>query len=599
MARKSRWQQFTDNFNSVYGTFTDLAQNIETKRVMDDEKFTSEGGLGSGLEGSALEKARYKALGDIYTKYGNAEQGLQMRSQLADLEAKDRENTINQSIMQELIAQRGALQSGLMRGQTNAANASANSSNASAANSYSLIGDRAATQPYRLESLGLANDGARIGNANSQLAYDLGTATFNSDVETARANADLARSNADVGAGTVDSRINQSVANAALTGAQSANSQLAYNLGTATFNSDVETARANAGLASSNAAVGASTVDSRIDQSAANAALTGAQADNAEINAENAAASQEGDQAVAASNNALTIAQNALNINTAEAALQNATTEDMILSRVMSANYETGAEADAAAIADIQRSDIPFERKAALISTIQKMGLETLANEGATFTQQGLNALGKGLDAGIEWYDGVDDGNTLAIERGEDGTVRVMETRGDAVRELFSATGDTAEQQILAQLATQIQQPSNALAVAASVADIKQSQAVTANTESRTNLIDKQAFTELLTQDATRARTALVEAQTAQTLQEVEAGKNGLGKSQEIAQRGLAQLQASEAFAILGEAEGGRVLQLDAIGDYMRVMRMPGAPPAGVEGSVWMSLSEEDKAAFQ
>ena len=542
MARKSRWQQFSDNFNSVYDTFNKAAQNIETSRIMNDEKFTGEGGLGAGLEGSALEKARYKALGDIYTKYGNAEKGLAVRGQLADLEAKDRENTINQSIMQELIAQRGALQSGLMRGQTNAANASANASNASAANSYSLVGDRAATQPLRLEGLGLANEGTRIGNLNSQLAYDLGMATFDSDVASADAAARTARSNADVGEGTVDSRI---------------------------------------------------------DQSQNNADLTGANADRAQTDAENAEATQGSDQDAAKSTNALTIAQANLGINTAEAALENATTEDMILSRVMSANFETGAEADAAAIAEIQQSDLPYERKATLISTIQKMGLETLANEGAQFTQAGLNALGQGLDAGIKWYDGVDDGNTLAIERGEDGTVRVMETRGDSVRELFSASGDTAEQQILAQLATQIQQPSNALAVAASVADLNQTRANTDHTESRTTLVDRQAFTEMLAQDATRARTTLVEAQTAQTLQEIEAAKGGLGKSQEIAQRGLANLQASEAFAILGEGDGGRVKQMDAIGHYMQVMRMPGAPPAGVEGSVWLSLSDEEKAAFQ
>ena len=540
MARKSRWQQFSDNFNSVYDTFNKAAQNIETSRIMNDEKFTGEGGLGAGLEGSALEKARYKALGDIYTKYGNAEQGLQMRNQLATLDAAERENTINQTIMQELIAQRGALKSGLMQGQTNAANASANASNANAANSYSLVGDRAATQPYRLASLGLANDGARIDNANSQLAYNLGMATFNSDVDTANANARLAGANANVAVGTVGSRV---------------------------------------------------------AQSDANADLVGAQADTAEITAENAAATQDSDQDAANSTNALTVAEAALGINTAQSALGNATTEDMILSRIMSSNFETGAEADAAAIAEIQRSNIPFERKATLISTIQKMGLETLANEGAQFTQSGLNALGQGLDAGIRWYDGVDDGNTLSIERGKDGTVRVMETRGDAVRELFSASGDTAEQQILAQLATQIQQPSNALAVAASVADLNQARAVTDNTESRTALINEQVFTEMMQTDAVGARTALVEAQTAKTLQEVEAGKNGLGKSQEIAQRGLAQLQASEAFAILGEKS--RSLQLDAIGDYMQVMRMPGAPPAGVEGSVWLTLSEEDKAAFR
>ena len=535
MARKSRWQQFSDNFNSVYDTFNKAAQNIETSRIMDDEKFTKEGGLGAGLEGSALERARYKALGDIYTKYGNAEKGLAVRNQLATLDAAERENTINQSIMQELINQRGALKSGLMGAQTNAANASANSSNASAANTRFRTSRGQALLPGELSFQGLQND-----QAQENLNY-----SRQSNPERVR-------------------------------GLQLGNDQLEFNLGL--------------------------DLDTRGDQvaiSGATAVKTEADADRAQTDAENAAASQEGDQAVDASNNALTIAQNALGINTAEAALKNATAEDLILTQVMSAGYETSAEADAAAIAAIQRSTIPFERRATLISTIQKIGLEALTNEGAMFTQQGLNALGKGLDAGIEWYDGVDDGNTLAIERGDDGTVRVMETRGDAVRELFSASGDTAEQQILAQLATQIQQPSNALAVAASVADLNQSRADTENTQLRTNLIDKQTFTELLTQDSTRARTALVEAQTDQVLQEIEAAKGGLGKSQEIAQRGLAQLQASEAFAILGESDGGRVLQLDAIGDYMRVMRMPGAPPAGVEGSVWMSLSEEDKAAFQ
>ena len=492
MARKSGWQEFTENFNGVYGAFTKVAQDFETGKIMNDEKFTAEGKGGAGLSGGALEKARYKALGDIYTKYGNAKEGLAVRGQLADLESKDRENTINQSIMQELIAQRGTLQSGLMRGQTASANASAASGYASARNSDSIRGERNALLPGRLTNQSLTNDRAVTQND-----------------------------------------------------------------------------------------------------------LTESQAVLAQIKAENAVATQDSDQDATESQNAVSIAQDTLGINTAEAALANATTEDLILSRVMSASYETAPEADAAAIAAIQQSNISFERKATLISTIQKMGLGKLANEGATFTQQGLNALGKGLDAGIKWYDGVDDGNTLAIKRGKDGSVRVMETRGDAVRELFSATGDTAEQQIIAQLATQIQQPSKALAVAASVADLAQTRANTEKTGVSTQLINAQVFTELMQTDVIGARNALVKAQTDRVLQEIDAAKAGLGKSQEIAQRGLAQLQSSEAFAYMGDGEGGRNLQLDAIGDYMRVMRMQGAPPAGVAGSLWMSLNDEEKAEFK
>ena len=92
MARKSPWQEFAENFDAVYGTFQKVGTNIETSRIMDDEKFTAKGGLGEGLKGNALETARYKALGDIYTKYGDAEKGLQIRQQLANLEEQKRSN---------------------------------------------------------------------------------------------------------------------------------------------------------------------------------------------------------------------------------------------------------------------------------------------------------------------------------------------------------------------------------------------------------------------------------------------------------------------------------------------------------------------------
>ena len=143
MARKSPWQEFAENFQGVYGTFQKIGQDVETGRIMDDEKFTAEGKAGAGLSGGALEKARYKALGDIYTKYGNAKDGLAVRTQLADLESKDRENTINQGIMKELA---------YLRGQGAVRNLDANSfaSEGAGANSYSSANDRAATLNARL-----------------------------------------------------------------------------------------------------------------------------------------------------------------------------------------------------------------------------------------------------------------------------------------------------------------------------------------------------------------------------------------------------------------------------------------------------------------
>jgi hypothetical protein len=103
MARKSQWQQFAENFKTFYDIGNDIQEGIGVKKIMDDEKFTAAGGLGyntetsSALEGNALEKARYKALGDIYTKYGNVEQGLSARTSLADLESKERQNRMDEN----------------------------------------------------------------------------------------------------------------------------------------------------------------------------------------------------------------------------------------------------------------------------------------------------------------------------------------------------------------------------------------------------------------------------------------------------------------------------------------------------------------------
>ena len=68
MARKSGWQEFAENFNSTFEIGNKIQQGIATSKVMNDEKFMAEGAAGYGLSGNELEKARYKALGDIYTK---------------------------------------------------------------------------------------------------------------------------------------------------------------------------------------------------------------------------------------------------------------------------------------------------------------------------------------------------------------------------------------------------------------------------------------------------------------------------------------------------------------------------------------------------
>ena len=181
MARKSGWQEFTDNFNSVYKGFTKIGQDWESADIMDDEKFMAEGGLGynsktgKALEGTALEKARYKALGDIATKYGNAKDGLEYRQQLSNLESSERENTINQSIMAELINQRGALTSAEMRSRANVNNASASLSYARGNEITTLLGPKLDKAKAMARSAGFEAD---ISGVNAWLAKNTKSKTL-------------------------------------------------------------------------------------------------------------------------------------------------------------------------------------------------------------------------------------------------------------------------------------------------------------------------------------------------------------------------------------------------------------------------------------
>ena len=203
MARKSGWQEFTENFQGVYGTFKQIGQDVETGRIMDDEKFTGKDGAGAGLKGSALEKARYKALGDIYTKYGNAKDGLAVRTQLAGLESADRKNELDAATLQEQIKQNGLLKSAIMSSQ-------ANVNNAGAANNYSLVNDRNATQPYRLRGL-------EIGNATDQFGLDTSKQMLPYKLGTAQADLQTSQADALVATGTVQPRIDQAVADVGAT----------------------------------------------------------------------------------------------------------------------------------------------------------------------------------------------------------------------------------------------------------------------------------------------------------------------------------------------------------------------------------------------
>ena len=115
MARKSRWQQFADSFNATYGVVTDTAKGLEVGRAMRADYTDDEG---NALAGDALDRARYRALSDIYTKYGDVEGGLRVRTGAAGLESAEINNEILRSTKDDLIYQQGQGASALMRART-------------------------------------------------------------------------------------------------------------------------------------------------------------------------------------------------------------------------------------------------------------------------------------------------------------------------------------------------------------------------------------------------------------------------------------------------------------------------------------------------
>lgn len=168
MARKSPWQEFAENFDSVYGTFQKVGKNIETKRIMGD-KFTEEGGLGFELEGNALEKARYKALGDIYTKYGDADKGLAVRQQLSNLEQTTRANDIAEATLDATIEQRGDLASRLLKAQIGDTDASTELKQAQANKITTLLG---ADLEFAIQTAKNAGYTANINGVKAYLAKE-------------------------------------------------------------------------------------------------------------------------------------------------------------------------------------------------------------------------------------------------------------------------------------------------------------------------------------------------------------------------------------------------------------------------------------------
>tara|TARA_R110002074_G_scaffold370252_1_gene545097 strand:- start:2349 stop:4340 length:1992 start_codon:yes stop_codon:yes gene_type:complete len=120
MARKSPWQQFSDNFSSVYGSFKELGTGIESARIMAEEPLVQSTGLGPGPQSvyqanyggknyneeitpAMLTGLRNQRLADVKRKYGDVQGAMDMELKGAQLqEAQDNsalaQNTLDSNI---------------------------------------------------------------------------------------------------------------------------------------------------------------------------------------------------------------------------------------------------------------------------------------------------------------------------------------------------------------------------------------------------------------------------------------------------------------------------------------------------------------------
>lgn len=179
MARKSGWQQFADNFNSVYGTFNKLGRNIESKRIMDQEEFFDEDN--NPLTGLQADRARMRALADVYTKYGDAEGGLKLRTQAAQSEQAERDNELQRQIFQNQVNIQGSIAEALARANVGDVRSRTGLNNANANRINTLL-------PSELAYNNLRNSGLQTDNALKNLDLALGEAVQPDRIAAERSN---------------------------------------------------------------------------------------------------------------------------------------------------------------------------------------------------------------------------------------------------------------------------------------------------------------------------------------------------------------------------------------------------------------------------
>jgi hypothetical protein len=133
MARKSGWQQFADNFKSVYGAYKDWAMDEEYQDIMDakveetgfspddmgDPEPTQWSYLGETFDAKPTREQmrglQYKAIGDSRMRYGDVEGALDMQLRREEIDQRAMDNKLNRDLYKELLFQKGKGASDQMR----------------------------------------------------------------------------------------------------------------------------------------------------------------------------------------------------------------------------------------------------------------------------------------------------------------------------------------------------------------------------------------------------------------------------------------------------------------------------------------------------
>tara|TARA_R100000278_G_scaffold41007_1_gene36152 strand:+ start:38 stop:1903 length:1866 start_codon:yes stop_codon:yes gene_type:complete len=616
MARQSPWQEFANNFNAVYGTFTKLGKNLEAKKLMDEDMefyAPEDTEKANPLVGLDKDRARMRALADIYTKYGDAEGGLKIRSDLAATEQAERNAEIQRQTMNELIAKVG-IGNQLAMAQTRATDASATLSAARASEITSLLGPKLEQAKALAERMGYE---ATIEGVNAYLAKNTKSEALKDKITELNKNIALNE-------GIIKAAGDESYER----GLIAQQKQLSTNLETAqeglkqdkitTENldekqkADIEATKTDTELKKE---------DLKVKKGVSESTIAASIAANRKIIRET-----ETYMSLADLDEKQREAELEKRIAEARAGLSGA---NALLSQNKLKEIESAAFLLFAENADKYKND--DERSAAFINIVNKFDpirgaklkndytaaeVAGIANEGLKIQNEIASYLQKQDFKGLATYFDDKNGDDFGITFNEDsetGAVSIVETgsNGETVRTLVDAPNrETALENIQA-----ITTFGNAGGLAELLFKRKKGQleldkvaaeidGIEAGTTYQEILNDVTKYSKILEQGNIKARTALAEAQTEKLKQEIQKD-SGLTFSREIAEKAYGAWLGSSTFANASEMMSGDKDKLgrDMLTVYKNQVKqglgLLEFAPEGVSNDDWLGMTEDQQARYK